>query len=278
MHWQTEFPEKASWQVNLLGGLALMGVLLLGFGVDFKVYNARSHITGDEPGMRGYVIDRWGLKSLKTRSTPMVFPSRDYVTAPLTMRERAQRARYMSAALPPAPDGWSLRPITLDDILVLRPDWADCGLRAHTLQVGGVEDPSRQHCPRGMAWYDTWVYVQGDQRVAVWLRYDRDRSQLPFYCMPQVAPTFLTMYSFPRGGAGGAVLARTDGWTFRAPTQRDMASSGDIRSLPLRAYAEKRGDALVQVFAMTNASQSVLTGVLSAIDVALLDAMIAPPA
>ena len=98
--------------------------------------------------------------------------------------------------------------------------------------------------------------------------------------MPQVAPTFLTMYSFPRGsaGAGGAVLARTDGWTFRAPTGRDMASSGGNRSSPLRAYAEKRGDALVQVFAMTNASQSVLKGVLSAIDVVLLDAMIAPPA
>ncbi|KUF12633.1 hypothetical protein [Pseudoponticoccus marisrubri] len=250
--------------------VVVMPVLLL--VTDFLVFSVTAGLYSEPAGPRAYLAHRTGITLAPARP---VLAARDYKAAPLTLEEKRDRADHLAAALPPAPEGWTLAPYAEGDLWALRPDLDGCremdrAMRARALLGDGP-------CPMPDARH-AWSYRKGDRRIIVLIRYHRGKDAWPAGRIHSPGPLAGAVAHHFGGGYEShdyrPFMARGQ-WRFgMLPLVVRRMERAEMR--PYRIFAHREGDGELHVFVLSNAQPGRIKAVLKGMDYALLEAMVAP--
>ncbi|MFZ5963989.1 hypothetical protein ACOXXX_13650 [Thalassococcus sp. BH17M4-6] len=262
-------------------GVAAAVFLALAVFVDFLTFSISASLFGEEDTPSAYLDHRLKLSKLSTFWATESLPERDYNANPLIPSEKAAYADRMHLALPAAPEGWTRAPFTTADFWTLRKDLVPCQKYDDKLLKAKAMIGDSRGCPPGLGGDGFHVYTRGVEQIALMLRYIPADPTVPRAEALRNAPLpdfAAANFAQSRGDRTLTPFTRVRNWSFGVLPMTLTRRSGAVSDLPLRIYARNGGQGTVDIFAVSTASATTTKHLLSQIDFAFLNAMLAPTA
>lgn len=286
----------------IAGFVTVVGLAAGAAAIDYTMYRMYAQALDLGTGVRDYLAHRTGVEPASggggSSSDPRTAAvTRDFTAQPMTLADKERYMNRLSAALPPAPEGWVVRAAVQDDLYALRPDYAHCAGKTaqrraleadmnmmkadKAFKEGGQEAAMAamaaqpKFCPPFQSIKGYVTYEKGQTLILLFVGYMRTYEDPP-------GPS--AGMSFPLGRGLIAVEGHDldhmqptfsrHGFDFRQNQDISYGSAGHKLGY---VAARRVEDGRVVVDATTNGSIATVKGLLMQLDYDLLNAMVAKP-
>lgn len=245
------------WKI-LVVVAAIPVMLMMALGIDFMMFRAYANALNRPAGPVAYVEMRLGKETQALQAPRMA------TVTPIGSKK--DLARQIDAIYPPAPTGWSKREYVEDDFWTLFPEMAFCKGRNRTPTMVEIMDGDPEGCPMKPQEKGAWIYEKGHQKVAVFIKYFREKHQ-GGRVSSGPTPSFI-LDSFERGYTKPhhPHFMRYNGMEFRKLPVKEWYPSRAKSQRTTRIYAEAEGNGELWVYAVARASDDSVKAILRQIN------------